>query len=229
MKFKIPSKKLFVALLVAIAVLLLMNVVSIFLAINYEDKNPFTAFIIRLFDFNQVASIPSFFSSILLLSTSFLFFFITFSKKSRNKHYGGWLGLTLLFIFLALIKGTSFHEFSLTFFSEKLDLSGFPYFTWLLAYALVISILGFIYIPFVKNLNQKLLYLMLISAAIYISGAIGFEIIGNNTFETNGLSFSYRMFYTAEETLEMIGLAILIYTLNWYISIKDRKVSFELT
>ena len=229
MKFKIPSKKLFIALLVAIAVLLLMNIISIFLDINYEDKNPFTAFIIRLFDFNQVANIPSFFSAILLLSTSVLFFFITFSKKSRNKHYAGWLGLTLLFFFLALVEGVSFDEFSLIFFSEKLNLTGYPFFTWLLAYTLVITILGLIYIPFIKNLNQKLLLLMLISATIYISGAIVLEIIGNKTFETNGLSFAYRIFYTAEETLEMIGLAGLIYTLNWYISIKNRKVSFELS
>jgi len=69
---------------------------------------------------------------------------------------------------------------------------------------------------------------MMLSAGLYLSGAIGFEMLGGKSFEVNGLSFTYRVLYTMEETLEMIGLAVFIYTLNWYISIKRQKVSIVL-
>jgi len=228
MKFFIPTKKLFKALLVAIGVLLLMNIFSIYLDINHKENNALESFIIRLFDFNQGANIPSFFSSLLFLAASILLLFITLYKKSRGKKYVGWLGLTLLFFFLMLDEAVYIHEFLIGFLREKSNLSGYLYYAWIMACGLALLVIGLVYIPFLKSLNRKLLHLMLFSAAIFISGAIGLELLGGKTFETNGLSFGYRLFYTAEETLEMIGLAVFIYTLNWYISTKRQKVSIVL-
>tara|TARA_R110002111_G_scaffold67754_3_gene110195 strand:+ start:826 stop:1638 length:813 start_codon:yes stop_codon:yes gene_type:complete len=229
MKFIIPAKKLFKALLVAIAVLLLLNIFSIYLNINDKGNNPLHSFIIRLFDFNQEANVPTFFSSLLLLASSLLLLLITFYKKTRNRRYAGWLGLTLLFFFFTLDEAASIHEFFFTFFEGKPTLSGYPLYFSLCIFAIVLFLLGQIYVPFFKSLNRKLMNLMLISAIIYISGALGLEILSIETLDTNGVSFGYRLLYTAEETMEMIGLAVFIYTLNWYLSTKRQKVSISLT
>jgi len=228
MKFFIPTKKLFKASLVAIFVLLLMNILSNYLDISSQENRPLKLLIIRLFDFNQEANIPSFFSSLLFLAASFLLLFITVYKKSRKRKYWGWLGLTILFFFLTLDEAVSIHEFLIGFFRKKLNLSGYLYYAWVIPYGITLIILGLVYIPFFRNLNSKLFFLMMLSAGLYLSGAIGFEMLGGKSFEVNGLSFTYRVLYTMEETLEMIGLAVFIYTLNWYISIKRQKVSIVL-
>lgn len=228
MKFKISSSGLFKSSLVAIFVLLFMNIISNYLDISSQENSPAKLLIIRLFDFNQEANIPSFFSSLLFLVAAFLLLFITVYKKSRNRKYWGWLGLTLLFFFLTLDEAVSIHEFLIGFFRKKFNLSGYLYYAWVVPYGIALIFLGLIYIPFFRSLNQKLFFLMMLSAGLFISGAVGFEMLGGKSFEVNGLSFTYRMFYTLEETLEMLGLAVFIYSLNWYISTKRQKISIVL-
>lgn len=229
MKFFIPTEKLFKAFLVAIFLLLLLNFLSIFLAINHDGSNTLESFIIRLFDFNQEANIPSFFSSLQFLTASILLLVITIYKKTSGKKYIGWLGMTLLFFLLMVDEAVSIHEFLLGFLVEKYNSSTFFYYVSLFAFGLVLLGIVLIYIPFFNHLNRKLLFSMLLSAGVFLLGAIVFETIGNNTLDTDGLSFGYRLIYTIEETLEMLGLAIFINTLNWYVAIKMQKISVVLT
>ncbi|WP_339923145.1 hypothetical protein [uncultured Cyclobacterium sp.] len=229
MKFFIPTEKLFKAFLVAIFLLLLLNFLSIFLAINHDGSNTLESFIIRLFDFNQEANIPSFFSSLQFLTASILLLVITIYKKTSGKKYIGWLGMTLLFFLLMVDEAVSIHEFLLGFLVEKYNSSTLFYYVSLFAFGLVLLGIVLIYIPFFNHLNRKLLFSMLLSAGVFLLGAIVFETIGNNTLDTDGLSFGYRLIYTIEETLEMLGLAIFINTLNWYVAIKMQKISVVLT
>lgn len=59
--------------------------------------------------------------------------------------------------------------------------------------------------------------LFLVSGTTFISGAIGFEMLGGrqaDLYGTNNVLYSF--YYTCEESLEMIGIAIFIYTLLSY-------------
>lgn len=229
MKFFIPTKKLFKAFLVAILLLLILNILSIFLAINHDQNDTLGSFLIQLFDFNQEANIPSFFSTLQFLTASLLLFIIAIFKKSNGKKHLGWLGISLLFFLLMLDEAVSIHEFLFTYLQEKYNNSLFFYYASLLVFGFVLVGIALIYIPFFNHLNKKLLIGMLSSMGIFLLGAIVFESIGNNVFETYGLSFGYRLIYTVEETLEMLGLAIFINILNWYIGIKMQKISIVLT
>lgn len=229
MKFFVPTKRLFNAFLVAILLLLLMNIFSIFLAINQDGNDPLRSFIIRIFDFNKEANIPSFFSSLQFLAASILLLIITLFKRSNGKKHIGWLGLTILFFFLMVDEAVSIHEFLIGFLQEKHDSSAIYYYISLPSFGLVLLGIGLIYVPFFNHLNKKLLFSMLLSAFIFLMGAIVFELLGQNTFDSNGPSFGYRLIYTVEETLEMLGLAIFINTLSWYIGIKMQKISIVLT
>ncbi|GEO21396.1 hypothetical protein CQA01_19300 [Cyclobacterium qasimii] len=206
-----------------------MNTLSIFLAINHNENRALEAFIIRLFDFNQEANIPSFFTSIQFLIATILLLIITVYKKMSGKKYMGWLGMTLVFSLLMLDEAVSIHEFLIGYLREKNNSSDFFYYVSVIVFGLVILGTTLIYIPFFNHLNRKLLFSMLLSAGIFLMGAIVFETLGENTFDANGQSFGYRLIYTVEETLEMLGLAVFINTLNWYISIKMQKISIVLT
>lgn len=99
MKFFIPTKKLQKAFLVAILLLLILNILSIFLAINHDQNNSLGSFLILLFDFNQEANIPSLFSTLQFLVASLLLLIIALFKKSNGKKHWGWLGISLLFFY----------------------------------------------------------------------------------------------------------------------------------
>ncbi|WP_460515628.1 hypothetical protein [Cyclobacterium sediminis] len=229
MKFFIPTEKLFKAFLVAILLLLVLNIISIFLAINLDQNDTLGSFLILLFDFNQEANIPSLFSTLQFLVASLLLLIIAVYKKSSGKKHLRWLGISFLFFLLMLDEAISIHEFLFTFLQEQYHNSSFFYYTSLLVFGLVLAGIGLIYIPFFNHLNKKLLIGMFLAAGIFLLGAIVFETIGNNVFETYGLSLGYRLLYTIEETLEMLGLAIFINVLNWYIGIKMQKISIVLT
>lgn len=128
-----------------------------------------------------------------------------------------------------LDEAASIHEFLFTFLQEKYHNSTLFYYISLLVFGLVLVGMALIYIPFFNHLNKRLLTGMLLSMGIFLLGAIVFESIGKNVFDTYGLSFGYRLIYTIEETLEMLGLAIFINVLNWYIGIKMQKISIVLT
>ena len=60
--------------------------------------------------------------------------------------------------------------------------------------------------------------MFVISAAIYVSGAIGFEMLGAREYYNSGdeMTLLYSVFYTIEELLEMLGIGCFIYALVSY-------------
>jgi hypothetical protein len=74
------------------------------------------------------------------------------------------------------------------------------------------------YWNFFTKLPQKPKLGILISAIIYVGGALGFEIIGSAYVASYGLQeIPYILLTTTEEMLEMIGIITLIYTLMDYL------------
>ena len=60
--------------------------------------------------------------------------------------------------------------------------------------------------------------MFLISGSIFVLGAIGFELLGGRQADLYGTNnVLYSIITTSEELLEMLGIAIFIYTLLTYI------------
>ncbi|WP_209329988.1 hypothetical protein [Lunatimonas salinarum] len=212
-------------LVLGISVLLFLYIVAIYVYLETPHLRPYQEFFIRLFDFNQEANVPSFFSAILLLATSFLLFLVSFCERNFHRNYWGWIGLGVVFCFLAVDEATSIHEFLIGFFREKFNLSGFFYYAWVVPYGIGIIVLVFMYIPFFLKLDVKMFKLMMLSGLIFVTGAIGFEMLGGRAFEENGLHLRLMIFYTVEELLEMLGVSIFLYSLLDYLSRESRKLS----
>ena len=61
---------------------------------------------------------------------------------------------------------------------------------------------------------------MVIAGLVFVSGAIGFDVLGHRQWELHGRSnLPYVILYTVEEFLEMLGVIIFIYALTTYKSI----------
>ena len=71
---------------------------------------------------------------------------------------------------------------------------------------------------------------MIISAVIFISGALGFELIGGFWYELRGdENIIYTILTTCKESLEMFGVQVFIYALMFYIALELKNLTFKIT
>ncbi|MHA2254407.1 MAG: hypothetical protein ACXAD7_28965 [Candidatus Kariarchaeaceae archaeon] len=183
----------------------------------YFDQD-FVYGLIPLFDFDKEKNIPTLFSSITLILTSLLLFFIALSHKKSKTSYLPWIGLTIIFLFLALDETSSIHEKLSVIVHDLLNTSGLFYYAWVIPYGLFILIFVGFYMKFLIHLPKKIMILFLLSGATYVVGALGFEMYGARLVELGSSNtILYSILYTVEELLEMLGITIFIYTLLIYI------------
>ncbi|MER8923843.1 hypothetical protein [Mesorhizobium sp. M0802] len=71
----------------------------------------------------------------------------------------------------------------------------------------IISLLGLAaFIPFLRSLPLRLTVLMLLSAALFLGGAVGLQMVGGKIAEAEGTEvFWYRVETNLEEALELAG------------------------
>lgn len=216
MNLKLNPLSVLRVLLCTIFILLFANIFAIAFKLNSDSKVLIGA--TALFDFNQEANVPTLFSSLSLLASALLLFYIYWSNRLKDKSAKRWLGLSLIFFFLTVDEIGSIHERIMPLLRNSFELTGVFYYAWIIPYGIAIILLSIIYLPFVLKLPKNIKLLFLASAAIYISGAIGIEILGGQQDESYGTyNFVYAFYYTIEELLEMVGIALFIYALLIYI------------
>ena len=82
---------------------------------------------------------------------------------------------------------------------------------------------------FFFQLEKKYKILFLASAALFFIGALGFEIISGRYANYNDTrNITYNMITTVEETLEMGGISLLVYSLFDYIKTHFPETRFFL-
>lgn len=199
-----------------IVFLLITNSLGIVSKLFLEDDY-FYGFV-PLFDMNAEANIPTLFSSVMMLVCSCMLYLIAKHHRKENLSFIPWYGLSLIFLFLAIDETYSIHES----FSESIhvtyETSGFFYYAWVIPYAVVVLIFLSIYAKFLLSLPKKIMLLFMFSGFVFVSGAIGFEMLGGQEAESYGnQTLVYSIYFTCEETLEMLGIAIFLYTILLYI------------
>lgn len=195
--------------------------------------------LVRLFDVNNENNIPSWYSSITLLLCSLLLWLISEVKSRRQDQYANyWKGLSIIFLLLSLDEVASIHELLIPL-GYAAHTSGFLFFIWVIPGIIFALSIAVIYFKFLMALPAKIRYLFLAAGVIYISGAVGFEMIGGYYFDVyvreNTLTYasglpalSMAMLLAVEEFLEMLGILVFIYALLSYINLdlKELQISF---
>ena len=213
----IKLNKDFVAkrLFIIVILLLIANCISKLIQVkNYNLSENTIRVITNALDFNTESNFPTLFSSFLLLSNSIMLFIIAKNYKRNIKNYKYWLGLSIVFFFLALDEILHIHEHLVVPVRSLFNTKGLLYNAWFIPYLTIVLVLGIIYIKFFKRLPIHTLKLFIISAVIFLSGAVGMEAIGGQFGEFNDKrSLTYFVMYTIEELLEMTGSIIFLYAL----------------
>ncbi len=200
-------------LLVITGVLTLAHV-SVLIA-YYVIGDPDQFDFVRLVDFDYEGNIPTLFSSFLLLLCSGLFYlnFLSDQAASQTRNVF-WVAYAIIFLFLCLDEGTRLHEQIGDVMENHVEARGLLYFPWVLPYSVVTGIIALLSCRFIFGLPSQTRNRLFIAAAIYLVGAIGFDMLGAMEADANGTeTIAYSVLYTIEELMEMLGLILLAYTL----------------
>lgn len=222
---KITFKSLgIIKILSTIAILLIIaNIVMLFIYFLVHNPNKFD--FVQMVDLDQESNLPTFFSSTILLIAGFLFYLLSKSSIKEKKY---WLGLSLIFVFLAFDESAQIHE-TLGDYTEKfVESNGYLYYPWVISYTILVMVLGIVYMHFFWRMKSNIFWSFMGSAFMYLSGAIGFELLGAKEASLHGSdTLIYCTYYTIEESLEMFGVIYLIWILLNLLSKKSISLSID--
>ena len=186
------------------------------------DANP----LLTLLFVGRDASLPSWFSAVMLLACSVLSVLITHARRvcdqERSFH---WWGLAIIFLYLSIDEAISIHEKLSPLGSAMLSVAGtgdFVQRAWVVPAVIVLSVLVLLYAGFFLRLPQRIRNLVLVAIGLFFGGAVGLEVLTDLYVYLSGgvrdLTVVENVIRTLifphiEEFAEMSGLIVFIYAL----------------
>lgn len=183
--------------------------------------------IIDWFDLDRESSISTWFSQMQLAFAALLLLVIARLTQIKGaKDYRYWYFLAGIIGFMSLDEGAEIHE---KFARPMRELLGVAEFSgplsnaWVVVAVPIVILVGLILVRFLWRLPANTRVLFIVSALVFLSGAIGSELMGGGHS-----GFAYSLFVAAEEGAEMIGVWMLVYVLTDYIYRYLPKASIHL-
>lgn len=190
----------------------LLGVVS-----TYVFHHEYVMGFVPLFNLDREGNIPTWFSSMLLLTCAATMAVIGRARRAEGDRTAWrWSGLAALFLFLALDEAAALHE-KLSHEMSALQLSGFLKFAWVTVYVPFAAVVGVVYWRFLFSLPRRTALQFILAGALYVGGAAGTEMLAAPVAEANGIyNLQFALLSTVEETLEMCGVVVLLHALLRY-------------
>jgi hypothetical protein len=223
MEFKIPlmAGQIARSLLRVVITLVVASILGR-LALAYLPDFPGVGFFQIEFYLDEEGNFPSLYSALALAIASLLLFTIGKLEEDRQtRYYRSWKVLSGIFLYLSLDELLSLHEYLNVL--RQLGLRGVFFYAWVIPAGLIVAVLCGVFYRFLMDLDPKVRNRIFLSGAVFVTGAIGFEILGSGIDERLGepaifTNLSYQIFMTTEESLEMLGIVMFIHTLLSYLN-----------
>ncbi|NKB60485.1 MAG: hypothetical protein GKS00_29615 [Alphaproteobacteria bacterium] len=178
----------------------------------------------RIFNMDIEKNIPSLFSAFAIFCSSVVLFVLYQGYRKSNKR--GWVFFLVFgFLFLCLTYDEMFsvHERLAPITRQWITGSGLLFFTWIVPGSLFVLVVFLCSLSFLRHTDSTTRNRLILSGAIFTGGALGFEALGGLRIEQIGYYASvvhtskpdliYFLLMTCEETMEMVGIALFLYTL----------------
>jgi hypothetical protein len=224
-KIPIPTKKIAVLMAICVFGLIATHIFGQYYK-NFVSNDGFLLKIIDKFDLDlEKNNLPTWYQSSTILLGACLLAVIAFVKKNKQERdVRYWAFLSLTFLFLSADEAVSIHEQMTMPLRNGFDLHGFLFLSWVIPAGIAVFILFAAYFKFLFRLPSATRWLLIAAGFVYLSGALGIEMINGNHLEANhfiatnpeivGVTrFDYALLTALEEFLEMSGIAIFIYAL----------------
>jgi hypothetical protein len=157
---------------------------------------------------------PTWFSSFSLLTSAVIILIIAYIQHVQQEPYTlHWLGLAGFFALFSLDEYVTLHEAAGAILRDFFDLTGVFYYAWPILGAIGIGFVTIFYWRFVAALPLRTRQLFILSTLVIVGGAMGVEIIqGYYTYLQGPANLGYELIAYLEESLELSGMALFIYT-----------------
>lgn len=224
---KLPPQKVTLLLAMAATGLLIVNCVFLLAkGLGYEHLWG----LVPLFDLDQEKNVPTFFSTLLAVIASGLLLAISLARKQMARPWKLWVSLSALFLLVAIDDFIGIHEQLSQPVRELLDAKGLLYFAWVIPYAFFVMLLAGIYGRFVFDMPVHIRSGLLLSATIFLAGALGFEMLSGMLFENSNKirTLLYDASSIIRESLELAGMILFIHTLLRYIEDVQKNILIQL-
>lgn len=186
-----------------------------------------------LFSLGLECNIPTYFISSLSFISSLLLLIITLFEHNRKESYVvKWAILAVGFLFISIDEIVQLHERLIDPVSRLLNREDLGIFTfgWVIPGIAIVVLLALYFYKFIMTFRMALRLNFLWSALMFLSGAIGFELISGGYYSVHGSeNLTYRMMQNVEESLEMAGLILFIWSLMLYMSERYKSLSINFT
>ena len=219
----ITPKKVLLFFLAIVSFLVFMNIMDIV----YTKILGHEMFFNNKWNLDQEKNFPAMYSSLAMIFSSFLLLVISGIKKEKRKEQFYWIGLAIVFFYLAMDEFLHIHE-NLTPIAQKFFHSNSVAVGWWVPMGVILFPFALLYLKFVWNLPDRIKKLFIVSGTVFVSGAVVMEIIGYKIMKLYGRGLAYSVSYTIEETLEMLGIVLFIYALVSYINLYWKSIIIKL-
>jgi hypothetical protein len=218
----LAPRSVFLFLMSSIVVLLGMDALLLFIKFGLGHDSVYG--ITYLFDLDTEQNIPTLFSTLdLVLAAGLLWAHYRESRASLRTDAIYWLGLSIIFVLLAVDEFASLHERLTKPVQQLLNTSGALSYAWVIPYSVLVLAFAALYFRFWWRLPTRSRIVVFLSAACYVGGALGMELVGAKLDSLYGLgSALIGVEAIVEEGLEMSGIALFVYALLE--SLRDRGI-----
>ncbi|MCC6611943.1 MAG: hypothetical protein IT320_00615 [Anaerolineae bacterium] len=181
---------------------------------------------IDVFSVKTEATIPTWYSALLLFGASALFVLIATSERAKEDRYSyHWFGLAAIFLYLSIDEGAAIHAIVADMIQQTPSVTGYG---WQIVVAPLVLIFALLYLRFLLHLPSRTRNLLILAGVLYIGGALVVDVVSaNQGVVDGGVTLASLVIGTVEELCKMLGLVVLIYALLAYIVDQDYVYEFH--
>lgn len=205
-----PLRPLLILLWACSTFVILLGVARELLA--FVLHRPSTEFSLKVIRLDGENSLPSWYSSTVLLLSAFLLLLHAWSAYTeRSKQFAGWAVLAGGFAYLSLDEVVMLHETLNDKLRAIMPTSGLFEFGWVLVAIPVVLLVAALLARFVLRLPPRTRLLFVVSGLVYVGGAVGLEMVGGDIYETWGRNGpGYVIAMIVEESFEIYGITLFL-------------------
>lgn len=163
------------------------------------------------FNLNREQNIGAWFSATMLAGCALLL--MTAGRRARaikQPHASFWFVLCVTFVALSIDEASSIHESLMVPIHNALHSDGLFRYAWVVPAIVMVPLFALRSLPFLFSLPTRTALWFFGSGGVYVSGALGFEMIEGLT---DGSGVVFVLCYLVEETLEIVGIVSFFFSL----------------
>ena len=217
------AARFLVVVVMSLTVLSLLGQVAVHLLPDFLLRDPFAA----AFNVDAEGNISALYSALAILSCAYLLWVIARVERETSGRFSRqWTLMSIIFLGLACDELLALHEG----LNDNADLSSITPFSWVAFGMGFVFMFTLIFFRMVVQLPSPIRRLFILAGLIYLSGAIGMEIVAGHfvvpVWGDQGMKYVFCA--ATEEFLEMIGIVVFNYALLTYLVQGRREIALAL-